>query len=75
MNLKQIRHERVFTQQKLADMAGVNVSLIRKLEGGEYNSGNIAARSLLAIADALRVDPHELLPSQKSDRRGGDFYH
>ena len=74
MELKAIRKERGLTQRQLADGAGVNLSLIGKLERGDYNCGNITARSLIAIADALEVDPHELLPDEKSDRRGGDFY-
>lgn len=48
-------------QQQLADAAGVNIRLIQKVEGGEAEAGNLTAKNLLAIADALGVDPRELI--------------
>ena len=55
------RVQKGFTQQQLANAAGVNTRLIQKLEGGETKAGNVTARNLLAIADALGVDPHALI--------------
>ena len=72
-NIKEARLQADLTRKELADLANVNISLIYKLEKGEYNMGNIAARSLLNLADALDIDPHELVPAEKSDRRGGNF--
>lgn len=60
-NLKYFRQSIGFTQKRLADVAGVNIRLIQKIEGGEVESGNLTARNLLAIADALNVDPHDLI--------------
>lgn len=48
-------------QKELAEKAGVNVRLIQKVEGEEYQAGNLTARNLLAIADALGVDPRRLI--------------
>lgn len=49
------------TQQQLADAAGVNIRLVQKVEGGEAEPGNLTAKNLLALADALGVDPHKLI--------------
>lgn len=48
-------------QKELAEKAGVNIRLIQKVEGEEYQAGNLTARNLLAIADALGVDPRRLI--------------
>lgn len=48
-------------QKQLAEQAGVNIRLVQKVEGGESEAGNLTARNLLALADALGVDPHELI--------------
>lgn len=49
------------TQQQLSDSAGINIRLVQKVEGGEAEAGNLTARNLLAIADALGVDPRDLI--------------
>lgn len=49
------------TQQELAEKAGVGLRLIQKVEGGESQAGNLTARNLLSIADALGVDPKKLI--------------
>lgn len=49
------------TQKRLAEAAGVNVRLVQKVEGLEVQAGNLTAKNLLAIADALNVDPRELI--------------
>lgn len=49
------------TQQQLADAAGVHISLVRKVEGGDAEPGNLTAKNLLALAEALGVDPKELI--------------
>lgn len=48
-------------QQQLAEKSGVNIRLVQKVELGEYIAGNLTARNLLALADALGVDPRELI--------------
>ncbi|WP_394970179.1 helix-turn-helix domain-containing protein [Candidatus Allofournierella merdipullorum] len=49
------------SQQELADKSNVGLRLIQKVEGGESQAGNLTARNLLAIADALGVDPKRLI--------------
>lgn len=58
---KALRQSTGLTQQQLADQARVSVSLIRKLECGTADIGNIAARNLIAISAALDVDPRTLI--------------
>ncbi len=49
------------TQAQLAEASGVNIRQIQRVELGEAEAGNLTARNLLAIADALGVDARELL--------------
>lgn len=49
------------TQQQLADASGVNIRQIQRVESGDSSTGNLTARNLLAIADVLGVDPHDLI--------------
>lgn len=49
------------TQQQLADAAGVNIRLVQKVEGGEAQAGNLTAKNLIALADALSMDPRDLI--------------
>ena len=65
-NIYGLRQFRGLTQQQLADAAGVNVSLIRKIEGGTASINNITAKNLIALADVLNVDPRSLVTNQKA---------
>lgn len=49
------------TQAQLAAAAGVNIRQIQKVELGEAEAGNMTAKNLLSIADALGVDVRSLL--------------
>lgn len=49
------------TQSELAKKSGVNIRQIQRVELGEAEAGNLTARNLLAIADALGVDMRALL--------------
>lgn len=44
------------TQAELAEASGVNIRQIQRVELGEAEAGNLTARNLIAIADALGVD-------------------
>lgn len=46
---------------KLADLSGVNIRQIRRVEIGESKAENLTAKNLLALADVLGIDPHELV--------------
>lgn len=61
--LKDLRVAAGFTQQQLADASGVHIRQIQRVELGSSEAGNLSGRNLLAIADALGVDPHDLIAS------------
>lgn len=48
-------------QSELAKKSGVNIRQIQRVELGEAEAGNLTAKNLLAIADALGVDAKFLL--------------
>ena len=64
-SLKEFRQSAGLTQRELAEKAGVNVRQIQKYESGEYALENMTAKTLLAISDALGVDPHVLIQVEK----------
>jgi len=49
------------TQQGLADKAGIHIGQVQKIEYGQRKIANVSFRIGMALADALGVDPHELL--------------
>lgn len=49
------------TQAQLAEASGVNIRQIQRVELGEAEAGNLTAKNLLSIADALGVDMRALL--------------
>jgi len=59
--LRVARNAAGLTQKELADKAGINIRQVQKLESGEILAGNLSARNLLSIADALGVDPRDLI--------------
>lgn len=60
-SLQAARKAAGLTQAALAEKAGVNIRQIQKLESGEAAPGNMTARNLLSIADALGVDVRDLI--------------
>lgn len=60
-NLEWARLGAGVTQQQLAGASGVNVRQIQRVELGEAKAGNLTAANLLALADALDADPHDLI--------------
>lgn len=58
---KALRQAAGLTQKQLAEASGVNPRQIRRVEIGEAESGNLTAKNLIALADALGVDPHILI--------------
>ena len=49
------------SQAELSRRSGVDLRLIQRMVSGESKMGNIAAKNLIAIADALNVDPRGLI--------------
>lgn len=60
-NLEWSRRMAELTQAQLAQKSGVNIRQIQRVELGEAEAGNLTAKNLIAIADALGVDARELL--------------
>lgn len=49
------------SQRDLSSAADVNVRQIQRVEDGSSSAANLTAKNLLALADALNVDPHDLI--------------
>ena len=60
-NLEWQRRMAQMSIKELAEKSGVNVRLIQNVELGTSEAGNMAARNLIALADALDVDAKLLL--------------
>lgn len=48
-------------QKDLARESGIHIRTIQKVESGEADAGNLTARNIIALADALGVQPKDLL--------------
>ncbi len=57
--LRETRKRALLTQQELAERSGVGVTTIIRIERNQVEPH---ARTIRKLADALRVDPKELLP-------------
>lgn len=66
MNIKSIRKAAGFTQQSLADACGMQIRQIQRLESGEVSPGDMTAKNLFSVADALNIDPRILLSDKPS---------
>lgn len=49
------------TQKQLAEASGVNSRQIQRVEEGQSEAGNLTAKNLLSLADALGIDPRKLI--------------
>lgn len=49
------------TQAELAKKSGVNSRQIQRVEIGEAEAGNLTAKNIIALADALGVDAQSLV--------------
>ena len=56
--LRELRTERGLTQEQLAELAGVDRNYIGQIERGERN---VALVNIVRIAQALKVQPADLL--------------
>lgn len=60
-NLEWQRRMAKMSIKELAEKSGVNIRLIQNVELGSSEAGNMAARNLIALADALDVGAKVLL--------------
>lgn len=58
IHIRQLREKKGLSQQSLADDCNIDKSQIARLEVGKLNTG---VKTLLKIANALDVEPKELL--------------
>lgn len=61
MTIKDRRTAALLTQQALAAAAGMNIRQIQKLESGEIRPENLTLQNAIRLADALGVQPRDLL--------------
>ncbi len=57
-NLRRARHDKKLTQEELADRAGLSMRYVGAIERGDVSA---SVTVLGQIADALEIDPGELL--------------
>jgi len=60
--IRQLRTQRNLTQQKLADLLGVSLSYVNKVENERLSTGDYPSEAFVhKLADALEADEDELL--------------
>lgn len=57
-NVRRHRHRQGWSQEQLAEKSGLHRTYVGSVERGERN---VAVRNIFALAEALKVDPRELL--------------
>jgi len=62
VTLRTARRIARLTQRQLAAAAGVDHSFISLIESGERSIGAVGYETVVLIARALHVEPHELFP-------------
>lgn len=67
-----LRFHRGLSQKQLADKSGIDIRRIQRIEAEEISLPNITGASLIALADALKVDPR-ILAGNANDIRLGDI--
>lgn len=65
MTIREHRKAKRLTLHQLSELSGVSVTQIQAVETGKADPGNMSARNLLSIANALNSDPYELLKPPK----------
>lgn len=58
------------TQAELAARCGMSVTQISELERGKLDVLNMTVGNLWAIADALHVDPQDIVGNRRKAKRG-----
>ncbi len=64
-NIRNIRKEEGLTQEKLAELSGLSINFIYRIE--RSNDQNISVKNLIMIAKALEVDAVDLLKAEKKE--------
>lgn len=61
MNLKEIRDNKGYSQQHLANISGVSVRMIQKYEQGDKDITKASVTTVYKLARALEVSIYELM--------------
>jgi len=64
-NLRRIRHDQKLTQEDLADRAGLSMRYVGAIERGDVSA---SVTVLGQIADALEIEPGELLKKSRAPK-------
>lgn len=64
-NLRRARHDKKLTQEELADRAGLSMRYVGAIERGDVSA---SVTVLGQIADALEIDPGDLLKKTSTPR-------
>lgn len=59
--LSRIRKERGLSQSQLANKVGIHVQALARMERGDRPIAHVRFVTVMALADALEVDPHQFL--------------
>jgi transcriptional regulator with XRE-family HTH domain len=65
MNLRQVRHDKVLTQEELAHRAGISARYVGKIESAKVAA---SVTVLGRLATALNVDPCDLIRAKRPRR-------
>lgn len=65
MSLKAKRLERGMTMTELAKASSVHIVKIAQIESRKIDPANMTLRNAVKLADALHVDPRELLKEEE----------
>lgn len=68
--MRSIRRQKGITQEQLAELSGISLNFVSKIERKQKQ--NISIKTLMALASALNVKPSDLLKGSKgpaSNRR------
>ena len=60
-NLKQVRERRLITQEQLGEKSGIHAITISRLESGKGPRSSARFSTIRKLADALGVEPAELM--------------
>lgn len=63
-HIKELRHQKGFTQKQLGDACGLNIRYIQKLEYGEHDIAKIQLSILLKLSKALSVSLLDLFEEE-----------
>ena len=58
MKLRELREDRTLSARELADLAGVHYNTVLRLEN---NQGDAQPRTIRKLAEALEVEPKDLM--------------